>query len=102
MKLPVEVFLASAVSPACAWPSTGYVIRESKPAGLVLGVKLATVIAPEGQGTPVGAFNNEQIALPALLAEALKKTPGISDAILGETPAVEAVLRTSRKRHEEV
>jgi hypothetical protein len=79
---------------ACAGPRSQYKVRESKPKGLVIGVKLATVPKTLAQSTPIGPLNYEQLALPALLVEELKRTPGISDAVvvLENTPAVDAVM----------
>jgi hypothetical protein len=86
--------LFAALLSACAGPSSLHKVRESRPSGLVLGVKVATVSRPLGQGTPIGALNYEQIALPALLVEELKRTPGITDAVvvLENTPAVDGVM----------
>jgi hypothetical protein len=95
---------------ACVGPGTKFKVRESKPQGLVIGVKpfkLAKKISGGVHMTPVvddpscpldlnprGVLAYEKIALAAFLAERLKSMPGISEVLIvtEDTPAVDATV----------
>jgi len=96
---------------SCSGPGTKFKAQQAKPPALIVGVKpfkVENTIARYNihfepftgfpgcnlGPTPPGVLSYEQLALPALLVQELKKTPGIADAyiITDDTPAVDVTV----------